>query len=49
LDEIAQEYLLKLVNSWIERGLWRKWRITMLSRFSVPKKILPLYDSIYPN
>jgi hypothetical protein len=47
LEKIPQEYLLRLVNSWIKRGLWSKWKITMSSGFSVLRKILPFFHAIY--
>jgi hypothetical protein len=49
LEKIPPEYPPRKVNSSIKRGRWRKWKITMLSGFSVLRKILPFFHVIYPT
>jgi hypothetical protein len=41
------EYPTRQVNSSIKRGCWSKWKVIMLSRFSVLRKISPLFHPMF--
>jgi hypothetical protein len=47
LEKIPQEYPTRKINSRIKRGHWRKWKITMLSGFSVLRKIHPFFHAMH--
>jgi hypothetical protein len=47
LVKIPLEYPTRKTNSWIKRGRWSRWKITMLSEFLVLRKIPPFFHAMY--